>query len=71
MTASENDRPFIPVGWHAVTPRIVVRDAKRLVAFLAQVFGAAGEFQDDRPCVVALGDSMLMISEAGIRPWAD
>ncbi len=67
MTDSVDDRRFIPDGWHTVTPRIVVQDARRLVGFLAHVFGATGEFQADRPSVVRLGDSMVMVSEAGIR----
>ena len=33
---------FTPEGGHTVTPRIVVRDAARLVEFLKQVFGATG-----------------------------
>lgn len=65
---STQPRPALPAGWHTVTPRIVVRDAGRLVSFLAQVFGAAGEFEAERPTVAWIGDSALMISEAGIRP---
>jgi uncharacterized glyoxalase superfamily protein PhnB len=67
MTDSLHACHFVPDGWHTVTPRIVVHDARRLVAFLTQVFGATAEFQDERPCVVVLGDSMLMVSEAGVR----
>ena len=67
---STHPRPVRPVGWHVVTPRIVARDAGRLVAFLARVFGAAGEFEAARPTVVWIGDSPVMISEAGLRPPA-
>ncbi|GAA0722962.1 VOC family protein [Dokdonella soli] len=66
MTDANNHR-FIPDGWHAVTPRIVVQDARRLVEFLTRVFAATGEFQEDRPSVVRLGDSNVMVSDAGIR----
>jgi PhnB protein len=68
VTDSVDDRSFIPDGWHTVTPRIVVRDPMRFMEFLASVFRATGEFQVSRPSVVRLGDSNLMVSEAGIRP---
>lgn len=61
-------RSFIPDGWHTVTPRIVAQNARGLVEFLAHVFGATGEVQEDRPSVIRLGDSIVMISDAGIRP---
>jgi PhnB protein len=46
----------------------VVSDAKRLVAFLKRVFGATGTYQRDRPSEVKLGDSVIMITDVGIRP---
>ena len=58
---------FAPEGWHTVTPRLVVRDARQLVEFLKQVFGATGEYQTERPSVITIGDSILMVSDAGIR----
>ena len=57
----------VPEGWHTVTPRIVVNDAKQFVAFLKDVFGASGDYQEERPSVIRIGDSIIMISEAGIR----
>jgi uncharacterized glyoxalase superfamily protein PhnB len=62
-----SDRPLLPEGWHTVTPRIVVGGARQLVEFLVQVFSASGEFREDRPSVVRLGDSVVMVSEAGVR----
>src|SRR5437879_4087277 len=56
-----------PEGWHTVTPRIVVHDAKGLVEFLKQVFDAAGEYRQERPSEVRIGDSVVMISDAGTR----
>jgi len=56
-----------PEGWHTVTPRIVVRDAEGLVEFLRRVFGATGDYRPDLPSVVKIGDSIIMISNAGIR----
>ena len=58
---------FTPEGWHAVTPRIVAHDAGRLIEFLKQVFGAEGDYRPDRPSVITIGDSMVMVSDAGIR----
>jgi PhnB protein len=56
-----------PDGWHSVTPRIIVDDVPKLVAFLKQVFGATGEVPEDRPAVIRIGDSLVMISETGPR----
>jgi uncharacterized glyoxalase superfamily protein PhnB len=64
--ASDRSR-FTPEGWHTVTPRIVVHDAERLVEFLKRVFGATGDYRPDLPCMVKIGDSMVMVSNAGIR----
>ena len=67
MKESTNRSNFAPEGWQAVTPRLVVRDAKQLVEFLKQVFEATGEYRTERPSVITIGDSMLMVSEAGVR----
>jgi len=64
---SENAPAFIPSGWHTVTPRIVVQNARGLVEFLKRVFDADGEYWPDRPAEVRIGDSVIMISDAGIR----
>jgi PhnB protein len=58
---------FTPQGWHTVTPRIVVDDSKQFVEFLKQVFGAEGEYREDRPSVMKIGDSLVMISDVGVR----
>ena len=67
MKESTNRSNFAPEGWQAVTPRLVVRDAKQLVEFLKQVFEATGEYRTERPSVITIGDSMLMVSDAGVR----
>lgn len=56
-----------PEGWHTVTPRIVANDARLLVEFLKEVFGATGDYFDTRPSVMKIGDSLIMISDAGAR----
>jgi len=58
----------IPEGWHSVTPRLVVNDAALQVKFLKEAFEGIGEFQTDRPSVVTIGDSPVMVSTVGPRP---
>jgi uncharacterized glyoxalase superfamily protein PhnB len=50
-----------------VTPRIVVDDVAGLVEFLRRAFGANGELRADRPSVIGIGDSVVMISTVGPR----
>jgi uncharacterized glyoxalase superfamily protein PhnB len=57
----------LPDGWHCLTPRIVTDDVVGLVEFLRRAFGATGEIHADRPTVMRIGDSMLMLSSAGLR----
>jgi len=57
----------LPSGWHSLTPRIVVNDVAGLVEFLRRAFGGTGEVHADRPAVIRVGDSMLMISAVGPR----
>ncbi len=57
----------LPDGWHSLTPRIVVDDAAGLVEFLRRAFGARGELRADRPAVMRIGDSVVMISSVGPR----
>ncbi|HEY2531935.1 MAG TPA: VOC family protein [Xanthobacteraceae bacterium] len=58
---------FKPSGWHTVTPRIIVRGAEQLVEFVKKVFGASGEYHSQAPAELRLGDSIIMISDAGVR----
>jgi PhnB protein len=67
MKETANRSHFIPEGWSSVTPRIVAHDAKNLVEFLKQVFDATGEYRQDIPSVIRIGESLVMINEAGIR----
>jgi PhnB protein len=67
MNKSSDQARFAPEGWHTVTPRIVARQTERLVEFLKYVFGATGDYRTDRPSVISIGDSMIMISDAGAR----
>jgi PhnB protein len=62
-----NNKSYAPPGWHSVTPRIVARNSRGLVEFLRTAFNCTGEHRTDVPAVVRIGDSLLMISEAGPR----
>jgi PhnB protein len=64
MAAPSN---FQPAGWHTVTPRIIVHGAAKLVEFVKHVFGATGQYQPQAPAELRLGDSIIMISDAGVR----
>jgi PhnB protein len=56
-----------PEGWRTITPRIVAHDSRNLVGFIKQVFEARGEYRDAAPTVLSIGDSMIMISDIGVR----
>jgi PhnB protein len=54
-------------GFHSITPRIVVADAAGQVTFLRSVFHATGEHHAERPAEMRIGDSVVMVTEAGAR----
>jgi len=54
-------------GFRSVTPRIVVADAAAQIAFLRAVFDATGEHHADRPAEMRIGDSVVMVTSAGLR----
>jgi PhnB protein len=58
---------WIPEGWHSVTPRIVVHDPATLIQFLKDAFGASGDSTTAAPSQMRIGDSIIMISGAGLR----
>jgi uncharacterized glyoxalase superfamily protein PhnB len=62
------DLPTHPKGWHTVTPRIVVHNSREFVQFLKNVFGATGDYHDERPSEIRIGDSIIMVTEVGVRP---
>lgn len=67
MNNKKSRSHFTPDGWHTVTPRIVAHDAERLVEFLQGVFGATGIYSPDRPAEMKIGDSIVMVTDPGIR----
>jgi uncharacterized glyoxalase superfamily protein PhnB len=46
----------------------VAEDTRAVVHFLKTVFGATGELRTDSPSQMRIGDSLVMVSEAGARP---
>jgi PhnB protein len=56
-----------PDGWPSVIPRLVVHDLAQMVLFLRQTFDATGEMHDERPAVMGIGDSLVMVSGPGPR----
>jgi PhnB protein len=56
-----------PAGFHSVTPRMVVDDVVAEVDFLRRAFDAAADVVPGRPVEVRIGDSLVMVSEAGER----
>jgi PhnB protein len=56
-----------PPGFHSVTPRVVVSDAPAAVEFMRAAFSATGPVVAGRPAEVRIGDSIIMVSEAGER----
>ncbi len=62
-----NDHPAPPAGYHSVTPRIVTPDLDAQVELLRTVFGATGDVEPGRPAELRIGDSLVMVSQAGER----
>jgi len=67
MNKKKSRSQFRPDGRHTVTPRIVADDAERLVEFLKRVFGATGSYRPDRPAEMKIGDSIVLVTDTGIR----
>jgi len=67
MSEINSEHYSLPPGWNTVTPRLVAHQAQHLVEFVKYVFGATGEYQSDRPAIISIGDSIIMISDAGAR----
>ena len=54
-------------GFHSVTSRMVVADAKGAVQFLRDVFDGIGDYNAERPAEIRIGDSLVMVTSAGAR----
>jgi uncharacterized glyoxalase superfamily protein PhnB len=62
------------MGYHTVTPYVVVEDGEGMVTFLKAAFGAVEVSRASRPdgsianAELKIGDSMLMVAQAK-EPW--
>jgi PhnB protein len=56
-----------PAGAQTVIARMVVADLDGSVRFLRDVLGGSGEVQAGRPAEIRIGDSLVMVSQAGGR----
>jgi PhnB protein len=56
-----------PVGYHSVTPRIIVDDVEAAVKFLRECFNGTGDVVDGRPAEIRIGDSLIMVSDTRER----
>jgi len=61
---------FKPEGWPQVVPRLFVSEPKAQVGFLKEVFGALGDYNQERPSEMRIGDSLIMVSGIEERPVA-
>ena len=56
-----------PAAARTVIPRMVVADLDGAVRFLRDVLGGSGEAHAGRPAEIRIGDSLVMVSQAGER----
>ncbi len=56
-----------PVGYHSVTPRMIVDDVHAAVTFLRECFDGTGEVVDGRPAEIRIGDSLILVSNTSER----
>ena len=62
--------PWLPVGFHTITPNIIADDADRVVAFLKQALGATESYRltlsDGRitHCELKTGNSIINLGTA-------
>jgi PhnB protein len=62
--------PWVPKGFHTVTPNIIADDAERAMAFLKKAFGATENYRLTMSngkithCELKLGDSVLNLGES-------
>jgi uncharacterized glyoxalase superfamily protein PhnB len=57
----------VPLGRHTITPRLFVNEPAKLVDFLKYAFGATGDYRNDVPTDVRIGDSIVMVSSTEFR----
>ena len=64
------NEPWIPDGFHTVSPNIIVDDAEPAISFLKRAFGATEHYRLTMSngkiahCELALGDSIVNVGES-------
>jgi PhnB protein len=67
---SDMTAPWLPAGFHSVTPNIIVEDAEPAISFLKQAFGASESYRltladgTITHCELRIGDSVVNIGTA-------
>ncbi|MDQ2882213.1 MAG: VOC family protein [Actinomycetota bacterium] len=56
-----------PEGYYTLTPRMIVSDVAGAVQFLRATFDASGDIAAGRPAEIRIGDSLVMVTPAGVR----
>jgi PhnB protein len=62
--------PWLPDGFHTITPNIIVEDAEQLLDFLTQAFGATENYRlclsdgSITHCEIKIGDSIINLGTA-------
>ena len=63
--------PFVPAGFHSLTPYLIAREAGRLITFMKQAFGAQDSVRVDLPdgtiqhATVLIGNSVVELADGG------
>jgi PhnB protein len=64
------NEPWIPQGFHTITPNIIVNDADSAISFLKRAFGATEHYRLTMSngkvahCELVLGDSVVNLGES-------
>jgi PhnB protein len=58
---------WIPPGWPRIIPRLFVDRPAECVSFIKDVFNATGELEADRPTILDIGASKIMVSGSNQR----
>ncbi len=54
---------YTPPNWPALIPRLAVADTAAAVEFLRSVFGAVGDYNENRPSELRIDNSLIMVGD--------
>jgi len=69
--------PWLPTGFHTITPNIIAEDAERALDFLKRAFGATENYRltlsngSITHCEVTIGDSIINVGGGLARARLD